>query len=174
MQQNVKFITQTAVSKLKQQARMLKKAEGIMHHEALNRVAQFAGYSHWHAVITIARRSLPTELAYRSGLIFAFDSAESLDIGKETNHFVRDDMAVLLCADDIEKFYCEGEGVPVERWGSPADKDEWLEEEMSIYAFYRYTGTVLPSSLEEAITMASELFWSPIFAWHKGQFCLVP
>jgi hypothetical protein len=174
MQQTALFISSAAVSKLKQRARALKRAEGIAHHKALDLVAQAAGYNHWHEVATFSQQSLPTEKAYRSGLLLAFESAESLDIGQKTNHFVRDDLAILLCADDIEKFYYEEEGIPVEKWDSPADKAEWMEEEMSIYAFYRYTGTVLPDSLGEAISAASELFWSPIFAWHRGKFCLVP
>lgn len=39
------------------------------------------------------------------------------------------------------------------------------------YAFFRYTGSDLPASVDEVVEVVNECsFWPPEFIWHKGTF----
>ena len=87
------IISSTDVEKLKQKARKLRKDSGISHHDALDLVAQSAGFNHWHHVSESAKTFKPTEQAYYFGVIIAMDIKDAMDFRDPSGRFVEDPFA---------------------------------------------------------------------------------
>lgn len=170
------IVSSVDVSKLKKKARALKKSSGIAYHEGLDKVAQNAGFNHWHHVTELANIFMPTEQAYRFGVIVAMDAADALDITRQTDGFVMDPLAIALCADDIFRLLLEEDGLSSGDDDYQQAKIEWMEDEGAMdYAFYRYTGSAIPKHLNEVVSMVRTFsFWPPQFIWHKGKFYKSP
>lgn len=168
------IITSATVEKLKQKARKLKRDQSITHHEALDRVAQDAHFNHWHHVAESAKAFEPTEQAYFFGVIIAMDIKDAMDFRDPSGKFVEDSSAFALCADDIYSYIQEADGDEGMRADDPLyeeDKREWMMDGLINYAFFRYTGSVLPASVDEVVKVVNECsYWPPEFIWHKGTF----
>ncbi|MGQ5524143.1 hypothetical protein ACUHMQ_12885 [Chitinimonas sp. PSY-7] len=168
------LVTTADVEKLKQQARILKKANGISHHEALDQVAKSVGFDHWHHVAESAKTFAPTEAAYYFGVIIAMDMKDAQGFRDETGAFVEDHKAFALCADDLYWAMCEAiddDGVPLCEKFSLAELKEWADEDLRSYGFFRFTGRSIPEHVEEVIALVRKYsFWPPQYIWHKGVF----
>ena len=169
------IISSADVEKLKQKARKLKKDSGTPHHESLDQVAQAAGFNHWHHVSESAKAFKPTEQAYYFGVIIAMDVKDAMDFRDPAGGFVEDPLAFALCADDIYAFSREVDGDDDEGAGEDPhyeeDKNEWMQDEMMNYVFFRHTGSNVPEHVNDVVAMVRECsFWPPVFIWHKGSF----
>ena len=167
------IITSADVERLKQKARKLKRDTGISHHEALDQVAKAAGLNHWHHVSESANAFKPTENAYYFGVIIAMDMKD-VEFRDPSGRFVEDPMAIAMCADDIYAHIREADDDGEFDTAGQEYKDdleEWFSGEAMNYVYFRYTGTDVPVSVEDVVTMAREFsFWPPEFIWHKGTF----
>lgn len=168
------IITSTAVEKLKQKARKIKKQQGISHHEALDQVAKAANFNHWHHVAESAKSFEPTEQAYYFGVIIAMDIKDAMDFRDPSGRFIEDSAAFALCADDIYTYIREADEDADALADDPhyeEDKREWMSEDLMNYAFFRYFGSEIPASIDDVVNIVSECsFWPPEFIWHKGTF----
>jgi hypothetical protein len=169
------IIASAQVEKLKQEARKLKRTTGVPHHEALDRAAQSAGFNHWHHVTESAKAFEPTESAYRFGVIIAMDIKDAQDFYDETGAFVVDDLAFVLCEDDLYHHLYESldeeDGIRIRDKYSAEELKEWARDDLMNYTFFRFTGKPIPDRVESIVEMVRECtFWPPIYIWHKGQF----
>jgi hypothetical protein len=170
-------ITTKVVELLKQKARKLKVENNISHTQALDDVAQEAKFSHWHHVCEQHKLVEPTEKAFFSGLLIALDIKDALDFDESDGLFVfqADDLAAHFCYDDLLREYSErvdDDGIPLKDLES---KEQIIEEfeldEIQNYGILRYTGDVLPASLDDVLRLVRERsFWPPIYVWFKGSF----
>jgi hypothetical protein len=170
-------ITTKVVELLKQKARKLKVENNISHVQALDEIAKQAKFHHWHHVCEQHRLVEPTEKAFFSGVIIALDIKDALEFDDSDGLFVKDegDLAAYFCYDDLLREYSESvddEGV---RLKDVAPEDQVIEEfengELHNYGILRYTGDVLPESLDEVLRLVRErCFWPPIYVWFKGTF----
>lgn len=168
------IITSATVEKLKQKARKLKKDNGIPHHDALDQVAQSAGFNHWHHVAESAKAFEPTEQAYYFGVLIAVDIKDAMDFHAPTGQFVEDAAAFAVCADDMYAYMREADEDDDTVDADPhyeEDKREWMMDELMNYVFFRHTGHSIPENIELVVEAVREFsFWPPIFIWHKGTF----
>lgn len=161
------IISSSEVEKLKQKARKLKNDSGIPHHQALDQVAQKAGFNHWHHVSESSNSFKPTEQAYFFGVIIAMDVKDAMDFRDPTGLFVEDELAFALCADDIYHYIREADDDP----HYEEDKKEWMMEDLMNFTFFRLTAPKIPDSVDEVVKMVRDCsFWPPVFIWHKGAF----
>lgn len=167
------IISSADVEKLKQKARKLKKDGGTPHHEALDQVAQSAGFNHWHHVSESAKAFKPTEQAYYFGVLIAMDVKDAMDFRDPSGRFIEDDLAFALCADDIYAYSREvddDEAADEDRHYEE-DKNEWMQDMLMNYIFFRYVGTDIPARVEDVVALVRECsFWPPEFIWHRGTF----
>lgn len=170
-------ITTKVVELLKQKARKLKVENNISHTQALDDVAQEAKFSHWHHVCEQHKLVEPTEKAFFSGLLIALDIKDALDFDKSDGLFVfqADDLAAHFCYDDLLREYSESvddDGIPLKDLESIEQMIEEFElDEIQNYGILRYTGDVLPASLDDVLRLVRERsFWPPIYVWFKNLF----
>ncbi|TVT57570.1 MAG: hypothetical protein FHK80_08650 [Azoarcus sp. PHD] len=169
------IISSKTVEKLKQNARRLKKEDGISHHEALDQVAKKVGFDHWHHVSESAKAFAPTEQAYYFGTIIAMDVKDGMDFHDPSGAFVEDNLAPALCTDDIYEFVrtAEAEDGEIDTSDPTYQEDlkEWASDISMNYTFFRYTGAEIPANVEDVVKLTSKCcFWPPEFIWHKGAF----
>ncbi|HRI90358.1 MAG TPA: hypothetical protein PLS93_01745 [Accumulibacter sp.] len=165
-------ISSADVEKLKQRARKLKKDSGTPHHEALDQVAQAAGFNHWHHVSESAKTFKPTEQAYYFGVIIAMDLKDSETFHDTSGSFVEDEFAFSLCADDLYESLCESvddDGVLIRDRYSEAELKEMAQDDLMNYVFYRFTGTNIPKRVQGVVDMVRPYsFWPPTLIWLRG------
>jgi hypothetical protein len=168
------ILTSKDIGFLKQRARKLKQEQGITHTEALDLVAQQAKFNHWHHVCETHKFIEPTETAFLSGVIVAFDVKEAEDFFDEENLFVEDDYAFWVCQDDLYREYSEAtddDDVPIKNLKNEEELREDFEIWMMNFRFFRFTGRKIPETMEELINLIKErCFWQPWYVWLKGQF----
>lgn len=162
--------------KWKQEARTLKRSGMLSHNQALDQVAKANRFDNWHHVVTEAKQNRASEVAYRSGLIVAYDIKDAMDSWVRDDSFVDDSRAMHFCADDIFAWYrrdddeCEGE----EKAAIPNDPDEYREEFdewLSNVYLFRYVGPDIPATPTKALPLLDErCFFGPMFFWHGGRF----
>lgn len=164
------FTPSSKVEKLKQKARKLKKEHGLPYHEALDQTAQQGRYHHWHHVTEMAAITEPSETAYRSGLLVAFDikDAESFD----DELFTEDRFAPFFCEEELWKTYLEIEDEEAPEFHDLLEPEqrEYFQDFMGNLIFYRYCEKNTPTSIEDAVKLINEYsFWMPDYVWLKGK-----
>jgi len=168
-----RLITSTDVQKLKQRARLIKKRDGIAHHEALDRVAAEAGFHHWHQVADSAKAFAPTERAYFFGTIIAMDVKDGMDFHDESGVFVEDDSAFVLCGPDMyyQMRVEEGGEVDPSDAAYKADLDEWMMDDAMDWMFFRLSEEVKVKDVADVLARVRQCcFWPPECIWHEGVF----
>jgi hypothetical protein len=162
--------------KWKQQARALKRSNGLPHHQALDQVAIAKGFDNWHHVVTEAKLNRLSETAYRSGLVVAYDIKDAMDNWLSDDSFVDDWRVLHLCKEEVLTWYRQNddEADGEERLAIPTDPDEYLEEFdewLTNVHFFRYCGSALPSTPTTALPLLDErCFFAPMFFWLRGRF----
>ena len=166
------LISSADVDKLKKKARKLKKDSGIAYHEALDQVAQAAGFNHWHHVSKSVKDFKPTEQAYYFGVIIAMDGKDAMDFHDPSGGFVEDPSAFALCAGDIYAYIRDDEDASGDESDYQKDRNEWVQDDMMMdYVFFRHTGSAVPEHINDIVTMVRKCsFWPPLFIWLKGTF----
>lgn len=169
---NITIFTQSSyVEKLKQQARKLKKELGLSHHEALDQVAKNCRYHHWHHVTEMAAITAPTEEAYRSGLLVAYDISEA-DL--DSKSFVQTDLVRFFCEEELWKIYLEIDDEEDPEFHDLPEEEQrrYFHEYLESLVFFRFTGENIPQNIEDALKLTNECsFWSPMYVWLKGKLC---
>lgn len=77
---NTAHIDSSSVSKLKAQAKKLKRAENITHTEALEQVAKKFGFDNWHQVIDGNKIFQETERCLNHGIFAVFNLEDAIEI----------------------------------------------------------------------------------------------
>lgn len=166
------IVFHAGIEKLKQKARKLKRDGGIPHHEALDQVAQSAGFNHWHHISEAAKAFKPTEQAYNFGVIIAMDVKDAEAFQDTSGTFVEDEFAFALCAEDIFENLCEevdDNGVPLLDQYDEVELKEWAQDEIMNYIFYRFTGKDIPERAEDVVDRVRQhSFWPPRLIWLRG------
>lgn len=163
------FTPSRLVEKLKQQARKLKKEQGLSHREALDQVAKNLHYHHWHHVTEMAAITAPTEDAYRNGFLVAYDSSEA-DL--DSDFLVEDDLSWYFCEEGLWETYLEieDEEDPEFHYLPEQKQREYFMDFINDLVFFRYVGEKIPNSVDDALKLTNECsFWSPMYIWIKGQ-----
>lgn len=170
-------LSSKTVELLKQKARKLKRAENLAHHDALDRVAVEAGFHHWHQVCEGLKQFEPTERAFYSGCIIAMDVKDALSFETEDGMFVEDNNAWTLCRDDLlaslENRPDEDDphGRPFRETLSPEHLEEWLQDDLMDYVFFRLRSETHASTIDEVLQLVKERsFWPPQLVWIRGEF----
>ncbi|MDP3333310.1 MAG: hypothetical protein Q8S55_15240 [Methylococcaceae bacterium] len=170
-------VTAKVVELLKQKARKLKTETNISHVKALDEVAKQLKFDHWHHVCEQHKLIEPTETAFFTGLIIAFDIKDALEFDDSDGLFLlhEDDVAAYFCYDDLLREFSESiddDGIALKALKSKEDIIEEFElYEINDYGFLRFTGCALPNSLDDVLRLVSERsFWPPIYVWFKGTF----
>lgn len=164
------ILSSSAVEKLKQKARRLRKDKGIRHYEALDLVAQASGFNNWHHVSESAKTFQPTEQAYYFGVIIAMDVKDAMDFRDTSGRFVRDDLAFHLCADDIRTYCCEADSLDDDPHYE-RDENQSTDDMLMNYVLFRYAGADVPERVDDVVRLVREYsFWPPELVWHKGTF----
>lgn len=174
MNQNTAYVVPSSfVEQLKQKARKLKRVHSMTHTEALESVAREAGFNHWKHVTESAASTAPTERAYLDGLIVAYDLADAFEgIGSP------------LVADPMARYFCERELQQViPEWLEPEEGERPYKvvyagelesvicEVLDELAFYRFVGSPIPSTVDDAISANGPCsFWPPLHMWLSGQY----
>jgi hypothetical protein len=154
---------------LKQKARTLKKEQGISHHEALEQIAKQFHYHHWHHVTEMAVITVPSEAAYRNGLLLAFDVKEADSLDDEV--FTEASFGSFLCRDELWKIYLEMDEEDEAFHELPElEQQVYFEHFMNDLVFFRCDDINTPATIEEALKFINEhSFWMPSYVWFKGK-----
>lgn len=167
------IIPSTAVEKLKQKARKLKRSTGTPHHKALDLVAQESGFNHWHHVAESAKNFEPSEQAYYFGLVIAMDIKDAQEFSDESGRFIEDDLMFSLCYDDLYQDFCHSvdeDGVAMHKKYAEERLTEIVQDDLINYVFFRYTGSDIPNNVESVIDTVRECsFWPPQLVWLRGE-----
>lgn len=193
--------TATAVEKLKRLAKTLRKSTGTSLAVAQNAVAKQHGYEHWkHVTICLEQtaslsrsKPLPDSLkqlldgaaalnpassesqkAFTHGFVFAMDVKDAEEISL-TSEYMECNDGWYLAASDIWRglvHYRDDEtGSTLFEILSPDDLASTALDDLHNYQLFRYFGTIVPASLEEAYKQISQLsFFSPTHVWLRGKF----
>jgi hypothetical protein len=193
--------TATAAEKLKHLAKKQRKATGSSLAVALDAVAQANGYANWKhvtvcvdqapAVARIAplpqgladlladdvKRYPPlsaSELAFREGLVFAMDAkdADGMPLGADV---IECEDLWLLAAGDMWRILVHARDDETDRsLAESLDAEELIQtvrEDLGNYRFFRYTGTAIPTTLDEAFSQVlGRYFFPPVYVWLAGKF----
>ena len=176
---SIYFLPAAAFGKLKQVARRLKRDSGITHHEALEQTAKANGYANWHQVAQLASETQPSEIAYRSGFLLAFDIKDALDNSNLPNElFHVDNFAAYLGESELLDYYKHSDDEELELGHdklSAAEFEELFNESfLGNLFFYRFVGSDLPATVQQAMNLASKYsFFPPYFVWFRGKFIKV-
>jgi hypothetical protein len=165
------------VEKLKQKARKLKRAEGLPHHEALDRVAVDAGLPNWHHICESAKQFKPTEKAFFAGCVIAMDIKDGFDFDTEDGVFIEDHNAWALCRDDLFDDLAnridkdDPQERPLKETLSPEKLDDWFHDDLMNYTFFRLHAETSVATIGEVLKLVRDRsFWPPQFIWLRGEF----
>lgn len=152
------LITSPAVERLKKRARKLKKEGNLTHSEALDKIANQTHCSHWNQLTQEQKATELIESAYRSGVIIAMDVKDAGSFEDESGGFVKDNSALFYCQEDIRNDYInspdEEDDIPLREQYSEEQINEFVEDELRNYVFFRYTKTPIPEKVEDVVKMA--------------------
>ena len=176
--QTIYIIGSKALGKLKQKARRLKKDKGIAHNEALESVAKDAGFPGWRHVVEAAKAFAPTEAAYLSGTIVAYDVKDGLDFHDPENRFVEDGLAFALCLPDVHRAVVTADGEDMDAKSEEerkADLREWVSDSGIELTFFRLDDSERLDDVTHVIERTRRCcFWPPEYVWHNGVFSETP
>lgn len=167
---NIVLITPSRkVEILKQKARRLKKELGLSHHEALNQIAKKFDYHHWHHVTKMQAITEPSEMAYRKGLLVAFDVKEAEDFDEE--FFIEDSLSPYFCEKELWENYLEISSVEDDEFHDlpETEQREHFQYFIDDLVFFRYTKKSVPKDIEGTLDFINKhSFWLPMYVWLKG------
>jgi hypothetical protein len=181
-----RFLPAADFEKFKQAARHLKRDSEITHHDALEQTALANGFQNWNQAAQLAKETQPSEAAYRSGFVLAFDIKDALDNSNLPNelfhidHFAADFAepelfdCYLLGNDDEEDDEDEDPKSHCDKWSEDELKEIFYESFFGTLFFYRFAGSNLPKTVQEAMKLASKSsFFPPHYVWFRGKFIKV-
>lgn len=192
--------TATAAEKLKRLAKTLRKTTGTSLAAALDVVARQHGYEHWkHVAVCLeqtasASRSKPlpeslkelldqaatrspalpeSQKAFIQGFVFAMDVKDAEELSM-TSEYAECDDGWHLAARDLWRglvYYRDERGTTLFERQSPEELASTALDDLQNYRLFRYLGSAVPASLEEAYKQTSALsFFPPTHFWLGGKF----
>jgi hypothetical protein len=176
-----RFLPAADFEKFKQAARHLKRDSEITHHEALEQTALANGFQNWNQAAQLAKETQPSEAAYRSGFVLAFDIKDALNSNFPNELFHIDHFAAEFVEPELFDCYLFGNDEEDDELKARHDKlsDDELKERFceSFFGtlfFYRFAGLNLPETVQEAMKLARKgSFFSPYYVWFRGKFIRV-
>lgn len=172
--QIIKIITSRNVEFLKQKARKLKREESISHTQALDNVAVSIGFNHWHQVVQANDRVKPSEIAFSSGCVLAFDVKDGMDIDTSDGNIIEDEIIELLAKDQMFEIYVntidedDEQKRPLKETVSEPELHSRFEEDYS-FIFFRLAECHAQKPLKQVISLIQKYsFWMPQYIWLKG------
>lgn len=193
--------TATAAEKLKRLAKTLRKTTNTSLAVALDAVSKQHGYEHWkHVTVCLeetasasSSKPLPESLkdlldraaashpasaesqkAFAQGFVFAMDVKDEEELSLTPEYEECDD-GWYLAAKDLWRgllHYRDDEtGTTLFETGAPEDLASTALDDLQNYRLFRYLGSTIPTSLEEAYKHVNELsFFPPTHIWLDGKF----
>ncbi|MGY2488219.1 hypothetical protein [Cupriavidus sp. CP313] len=170
---NIHLFTAADIEKLKQCARKLKRAEGIPHHLALERVAQAVKAPTWHHVVEAYKATDAVDQALVSGLVLAFDVKDADHFDASEAGFVADDQRIAerVFEDivDMHRYGLNDDGVPAHQLFDDDQIREFAEEDLWNYRYFRLTASESPHNIEAAmVSLRKFCFFGPRIVWLRG------
>lgn len=168
-----RYLSSGGVEVLKERARKLKRAEGISHGKALERVALAAGFPNWRSASEANKAAEPFERIVSKGWLVAFENSEN-DLDAEAAGFVENTIVPFFVEKELLA-HCaslpsedDADGAPWDAASSSQSDD--FDDLSSSLTFYVYTGDDLPETLSEAnARLSSHTFWGARYMWLKGK-----
>jgi hypothetical protein len=171
----IHLISKTTLSRFKQRARQLKRAEHIPHHQALESVAKSAGFDSWHQVTDAAEQCRPIEEAYLNGFVIAFDGSEVPDFESEDFPMQLEAYAFDLLRDRLFANYAgqadeeDPEQRPISVTLEPDDLREYFEEDWGSLYFFRLKTPGEVKTVAQLLDLVHKhSFWRPRFVFTNG------
>jgi hypothetical protein len=177
-----RFLPTADFEKFKQAARHLKRDSEITHHEALEQTALANGFQNWNQVAQLAKETQPSEIAFRSGFIVAYDIKDALDNSNLPNElFHLDNFATFFGDSKLFECYLNSGNEEDEELKSGYEKlsEDELREGFDegffgTLFFYRFAGLNLPETVQDAMKLAMKnSFFPPEYLWFRGKFIKV-
>jgi len=184
MNNNIKHITSVVFQKLKQNAKLIKKASNIPHHEALERSAMDIGFNNWHSVCIAYESYKLSKDAYESGAILAVEFKDSIELMGLKNDEITEDAAMIvnIIRDDYYQIFINSINPddPKERTIKESETKEeindWFEEHINEIMFFRINKDNI--SKKETLKLANKYFlFPPLFIFVNSQYfntCSLP
>ncbi|QYK05822.1 plasmid-related protein [Shewanella zhangzhouensis] len=171
----IKVISSQNVERLKQLARKLKREQSIPHHQALEIVAINAGFNHWKEVTESHSRYLPTETAFLSGVVLAFDLKEASELSVIDSALIRDHLLEVFTENSLRLYHRnlededDNEGRTLGETLSDVELDDDFRH-FACFEHYRLNPEISLNTVEEVLELARKYsFWPPEFIWIRGK-----
>ena len=160
---DIHIVRAAVVESLRRKAKLLKKQEGIPHHEALDMVARKTGaFANWHQFIEEAKATEPAEQAFKQGLVIGLDRKE-VDGFRSFGPFVDDECLRLFVLEEVQSKVREN---------GPRYEGESLEDlEMEYFelVFLRHKKATFADYKAVEQLLAKEFFFPPRYIRFKGE-----
>lgn len=174
--QIIKVVSTVDFEKTKRKAKALKRATGIRHSDALEQVAREAGFDNWHQVTLANGRMKPSEVAFASGCVLAFDTRDGMDLDTSDGVFIEDLLLAHICRNEVYNLFVNGPDEddpadrPIKETQTPSELEEWFDDVMEDSMFFRLREDL--ADLDEVALIAKvqeRSFWMPRYMWLRGQ-----
>jgi hypothetical protein len=160
MSADIVIITSSSVAHLRRKAKELKKKTGIPHHEALDQVARESKrFRDWYHLMEHANATLPTEQAFKSGLIVGMDRKDvDFDLSRLA-HFLPDVRVSSFLSSEFMKLHPKP-------W---SDELEYDWEDIDDLEYFRPL-RAFPNTLDEVLELCrKDFFFLPRYIRLKGK-----
>lgn len=169
------LISSTDVSKLKQQAKILKKDSDLTHTEALEIIAKQVGLNNWHQVTEANKPYQTVEQAKENGFIVIYDTKDADEFHDEHNRFisVSETIGLTVCRPELYNNLVndtDDDEVVFKDKMNAAELEQLYQESYGFYDFKVYTQSSIPHDINAAVKLLSNCcFFPPEVVFLKGR-----
>lgn len=178
---NAVHIDSSSLSKLKAQAKELKRSENITHTEALEIIAQKFGFDNWHQVVEGNKLFHVTERYFKDGIFAVFDIKDAVDIFDTKFILTEDELAESVVRNAYYQHYIhlnDEEDIEERQLKDIYSEDELKElfdDEITSKRFYRINVMIPELNESDACYTLNSLlekttFKLPLIYIVKGRF----
>lgn len=174
--QIIKVVSTVDFEKIKRKAKTLKRATGISHSEALEQVAREAGFDNWHQVTQANGRMKPSEVAFKTGCVLAFDTRDGTVFDTSDGIFIADFLLPHICRGAIYDLFINNPDEddpadrPIKETQTSSELEQWFEDVMEDSMFFRLREDLVDRDELAVIAMLQERsFRQPRYMWLRGQ-----
>jgi hypothetical protein len=172
-------VSSKTVQQLKQKAKQYKRSLSITHTEALELVAQKAGFANWHQATQANALILPAEQALKSGTIIGMDLKDGMDYFDsitEDQTFIHDEFLPMVCASSFRKrMLCNPDPddelgrLPTETM-TDDEFEEWFQSCLHDNVYFRLNDKITAQSVDQVLKLLKERsFWPAFYVWFQGE-----
>lgn len=151
---NTAHIDSISLSKLKKQAKELKRSNNISHTEALELTAKKFGFDNWHQVVDGNKIFHETERCFKDGIFVVFHTKEALEVFDKKFLLTEDPLAEYIVRKAYYQFFSnlidEEEMVPLKELYDKDELDELFEDDLFGKVFFRLN-VIMPELDDEDV-----------------------